>query len=107
MERARSEWLRSLGFEQNELRVQAGILFAVRRAEVDYLRPALFEDLLTVSVDPTRSGAASLDFQQEIRRAADDTLCCCGLVKVACVSAKTMRPNRIPEKLLEEIANVL
>jgi acyl-CoA thioester hydrolase len=107
MERARTEWLRNLGFEQNELRSREGLLLAVRRAEIDYLRPALFNDLLTVTIDLCTSGGASLVFEQEIRREADEALCCRGRTKVACLSDKTLRPSRIPDNLLAEIANVL
>jgi acyl-CoA thioester hydrolase len=46
LERARTEWLRALGFEQDDLRVRLGILFAVRRVSADYLRPARFNDRL-------------------------------------------------------------
>jgi len=107
MERARTEWLRSLGFEQDALREREGVLFAVRRVALDYLQPARFNDLLSVTTAVTRCGGASLDFRQEVLREADGTLCCRGEVNVACLDAVTMRPNRIPDNLLAEIADVL
>lgn len=107
MERTRTEWLRSLGFEQDALRQREGLLFAVRRAEIDYRKPALFNDLLRVTADLSGSGGASLDFEHRVLREADGTLCCRGRVKVACLNEKTLRPQRIPDKLLAEIANVL
>ena len=107
MERARTEWLRGLGFEQDRLRVREGVLFAVRRAQVDFLRPALFNDQLRISVDLADHGGASLTFDQAVYREADDTVCCRGRVKVACIDDETLRPRRIPDKLLAEIANVL
>jgi acyl-CoA thioester hydrolase len=107
MERARTEWLRSIGFEQDALREWPGVLFAVRRANLDYLRPARFNDLLIVTTALVRCGGASLDFRQEILREADTTLCCRGEMRVACVDAGTLRPSRIPDNLLAEIANVL
>ena len=106
MERARTEWLRSRGFEQDSLREREEIFFAVRRVELDYLRAARFNDLLSVTVDLVHLGGASLDVAQEIRREADDALCCRGLVKVACLNQWTMRPTRLPETLLAEIADV-
>lgn len=106
MERARSEWLRDLGFEQDDLRSREGILFAVRRAELDYLAPALFNDALTVCVRGVQPGGASLVFDQEIRRSSDQTLCCRGRIKVACIDEKTLRPVRIPENLLAEMTDV-
>ncbi len=60
MERARTEWLRALGFEQDALRREAGVQFSVRRATIDYLRPALFNDLLTVTVALTGTAAQVL-----------------------------------------------
>ena len=102
-----SEWLRSLGYEQDQLREREGILFAVRHVTLDFLSPARFNDLLRVDVTLSRRGGASLDFVQEVRRESDGALCCRGLVKIACVNAETLRPNRIPEILLAEIADVL
>jgi acyl-CoA thioester hydrolase len=107
MERARTEWLRSLGFEQHALRERQGVLFAVRRAALDYRQPARFNDLLRISTAVVRCGGASLDFRQEVLREADATLCCRGELRVACVHAATLRPYRIPDNLLAEIANVL
>lgn len=107
MERARTEWLRSLGFEQDALRLHEGVLFAVRRAEVDYFRPALFNDQLRVTVELSVVRGASLTFEQKVYREADTVPCCRGWVKVACMNERTLRPNRIPENLLAEIAHVL
>lgn len=107
MERARTEWLRRLGYEQDALRERDGVLFAVRHAALDFVSPARFNEQLSVSVELSRRGGASMDFTQEVCRAADGSLCCRGLVKVACVNAETLRPNRIPESLLAEIADVL
>jgi len=106
MERARTEWLRSYGFEQDELRERNGILFAVRRVEVDYLLPARFNDALTVTLDIAHVGGASLDFVQEVRRDADAAVCTRARVKVACIAERTLRPSRLPENLLAEIADV-
>jgi acyl-CoA thioester hydrolase len=100
MERARTEWLRALGFEQDLLREQHGVLFTVRRAGLEFIRPARFNDLLSVTTRVTRCGRASLDFAQAISRTEDGTLCCRGAINVACVEAVAMRPTRIPEEIL-------
>jgi acyl-CoA thioester hydrolase len=107
MERARAEWLRSLGFEQDALREREGVLFAVRHVSLDYLLPCRFNDLLRVTAAITRCGGASLDFRQEVKREVDGVLCCRGDVRVACLHAVTLRPNRIPDNLMAEIADVL
>jgi len=107
MERGRTEWLRSLGFEQDELREKEGILFAVRKVEVDYLSPARFNDALLVSVEIQSRGKASLVFRQEIRSEADGGVLCRGVVKVACLDHSGFRPAPIPTALLSVIADDL
>jgi acyl-CoA thioester hydrolase len=106
MERARTEWLRSLGFEQDQLLQQDGIIFAVRQVDVGYHHPARFNDALDVSASLSRKGRASLTFYQEVVRVEDAQLLCKGEIKIACVDMKTMRPIPIPEKILSEIADV-
>jgi acyl-CoA thioester hydrolase len=107
MERARTEWLRALGFEQDRLAERDNVVFVLRRAEVDFLRPARFNELLSVSSELAEQRRASLIFQQEIRRQADDRLLCSGRIKVACLDAVRFRPRSLPEGLLMEIANGL
>ncbi|MDX9740012.1 MAG: tol-pal system-associated acyl-CoA thioesterase [Gammaproteobacteria bacterium] len=106
MERARSEWLRSLGFEQDVLNAQYGIIFAVRSVTVEYLRPARFNDLLSIGVQLGDRRAAELRFKQSVRRtAADgaDDLLCTGEIRLACLDSRGFRPRRIPEFLMTEI----
>ncbi len=105
MERGRTEWLRALGYEQDELRRREGILFTVRGLALDYLAPARFNDLLTVRSSLARIGGASLAFTQGIMRAADGLLCCRGSVKVACIDADTLRPRRLPVALATAISS--
>lgn len=103
MERARTEWLRALGFEQDVLRERESILFAVRRVALDYLAPARFNELLTVRSMLAHQGGASLTFDQHILR-VDDAVCCCqGQVKVVCLDAASMRPRRLPDFLVSAI----
>ncbi len=105
MERARTEWLRALGFEQDELLQKEGILFAVRRVETDFKRPARLNDALIVSAGIKTRGKASLTFQQKITREANGQLLCSGEVQVACIDATRFRPKLIPETLLAVIAD--
>jgi acyl-CoA thioester hydrolase len=102
MERARTEWLRALGFEQDELIRREGVLFAVRSAKIEFLRPARLNDLLQATVQMGRRGQASLVFAQEIRR--DGLTLCEGEVKVACLDAATFAPRPIPEAVGSKIA---
>ena len=106
MERARTEWMRVLGFEQDELLDRDGILFAVRSASLDFLKPARFNDLLSVSCEVVKRGRASLTFEQVIARdgAGQDPLCT-GRVRIACLDAASFQPQPIPEYLMKEIAD--
>lgn len=106
MERARTEWMRSLGFEQDRLLAEQGILFAVRSASIDYLRPARFNDRLSVSVDMRQRGRASLTLEQLVLRHGDSAgPLCTSTVKIACIEAATFRPQPIPDIILKEIVN--
>lgn len=68
IERARTEWVRGLGVDQGVLKRDQGIVFAVRRVEADYLRPARFDDLLTVTTRLLALGGARIELEQEVRR---------------------------------------
>ncbi|HEY4732514.1 MAG TPA: tol-pal system-associated acyl-CoA thioesterase [Gammaproteobacteria bacterium] len=119
MERARTEWLRSFGIEQDELLGRQGIIFAVHSVTLDFLRPGRFNELLFVSVQVAQRRRASLIFAQEIMRlstgkagqmqidnAAEEnrTVLCSGHIRVACLDAASMRPRQIPDYVLTEIA---
>ena len=107
MERARTEWMRSLGFEQDRLLQERGLLFAVRSASIDYLRPARFNDRLDVSVDVRRCGRASLTLDQAVLRHGEaGAPLCTGTLRIACLEAGTFRPQPIPDSILKEIVDV-
>jgi acyl-CoA thioester hydrolase len=107
MERARTEWMRALGFEQDRLIREEGIVFAVRSANVEFLQPARFNDLLSVSLDLVRRGRASLTFNQIVARCAEEQLpLCSAQVKIACLDAASFRPQPIPDYIFKEIADV-
>jgi acyl-CoA thioester hydrolase len=101
MERARSEWMRSMGFELDALARDEGTLFAVRSANLEYLRPARLSDLLEVSVSVTRRGRASIDLYQEITRV--DELICMAQVRLVCVDSQGFAPRPIPKRILSEV----
>jgi len=96
MERARTEWLRSLGHSQMELADTHGFVFAVVEVQVNYRRPARLDDELLVSCVPVPEGRASIRFRQTVTR-ADATVLAEGEVRVACVDAKTFRPRPLPD----------
>lgn len=107
LERSRTEWLRALGYSQEALAREAGILFTVVELSIAYRKPARLDDQLSVTCEPRMDGAASLRFAQRIFReepgeAADAperagrSLLVEADVRVACVDAKTFRPRRVP-----------
>ena len=108
MERARTEWLRSLGLEQDALRTEQNVIFAVRSVHVDYLKPARFNQLLSVSAEIIETGKASMTFRQEVvlnnnSENVDGDVLCRGQVRIACLDADSMRPCPIPESVRKEI----
>jgi len=68
IERARTEWVRELGIDQGRLKAEAGVVFAVRRVEADYLSPARFDDLLEVETELLETTAARIVLAQRVRR---------------------------------------
>jgi acyl-CoA thioester hydrolase len=102
MERARTEWLRTQGLEQDTLLDDYGIVFAVRALHLDYLRPGRFNDCLKVHTCILQWGNASLTFIQAVQR--EEEVLCQAEVKIACLNARTFRPCSIPKSILAEIA---
>jgi acyl-CoA thioester hydrolase len=107
LERARTEWLRSCGHSQQELSRERGIVFAVASLTVEYRSPARLDDELEVTCEPEPLGAASVGFAQRIYRVAPGGGKAAPLleakVRVACVDARTLRPQRLPSFLTEVI----
>lgn len=106
MERARTEWLRALGFEQHTLIETHNVVFAVRSVKLDYLKPARFDELLDVSAAVSKKGKTSVDFYQEVRRRNKDsknencTVLCKADIQIVCVDATRFAPKAIPEDLV-------
>lgn len=106
MERARTEWLRELGYEQDVLIREQDLLFAVQSVAVRYRRPARFNELLQVSVVISRAGRASLDLYQRVTRARDagyEVLLADGEVRLASLSARSFRPKPLPIELTKAL----
>jgi len=95
IERARSDWVREIGIDQLEMKA-AGVVFAVRRVEADYIAPAVFDDLLEIRTWATSIGPARMVMTQEVWRA--DTLLFQAAVTIVCINAGG-KPCRLPAKL--------
>jgi acyl-CoA thioester hydrolase len=102
MERARTEWLRHIGFEQDELMQKQGLLFVVRRVNIDYNRPAYFNQLLTIKTRVISKRKVSLVFEQTVLD-HDQTTLCRAEIMIVCVDCEAMQPRMIPETILMEI----
>lgn len=97
MERARTEWLRSLGFAQTDLREQDQILFVVHSMQLQFKKPARFDDALQVSSSLLALGRGSFTCQQKILR--DELVLLEAQVKIACVQADSFKPTGIPARI--------
>ncbi|CAG2127559.1 tol-pal system-associated acyl-CoA thioesterase [Cupriavidus plantarum] len=100
-ERARTEWLRSLGIEQQKLVDEAGVVFVVRSTAVEYNAPARLDDQLEIRTRVERVGPASVQFAQEAWRG--ELQLAAGSIRVGCVDKSTFRPAPIPNPVLETI----
>ncbi len=104
LERSRSEWLRARGLSQRALAIDPGIVFAVTALQVRYRAPARLDDLLVVSCEPAAPGAARLEFRQRIwREPAAEQVLLEATVEVACLDAQTLKPQRLPAVILDEL----
>lgn len=109
MERARTEWLRSLGIEQRQLREATGGMFVVSETTLKYHRPSRLDDQLMVTAQLIESRSASLIIAQQVllkqqhqHESSDslpDVLLCEGTIRIGWVDAATLRPARIPARL--------
>ncbi len=101
MERARSEWLRTLGFEQTALAHEHGVVFVVRSLAIEYLLPARFNDALEVTMQLIHARGCLTHVAQTVRRAAQ--ILVTAELKIACVNTQSFKPARIPRPILERI----
>lgn len=107
MERARTEWLRAVYGSQSDIRAELGILFAVRRLEMSYLKPATLDDELSVESVAWNRRRTSILFTQSVWQASGrHTELCRGHVEVVCMDASTRRPRPIPDVIRAELSDV-
>jgi acyl-CoA thioester hydrolase len=104
-ERARTEWLRSLGIGQQALRASTGGMFVVMETSVRYHRAARLDDelLVTASLQEIRSASLIIAQQARIGGASEGALACEGTIRIGWVDAASLKPARIPAIVLETI----
>jgi acyl-CoA thioester hydrolase len=100
-ERCRTEWLRALGIEQQQLRTTGGLQFVVVNVAVDYRQPARLDDELSIRAGIAELARSYIVFAQQAMRG--DELLAAATVKVACLNAQTMAPARLPATLVKRI----
>lgn len=103
MERARTEWLRTMGIELDEWQNQHRRLFVVKSVQVEFLMPAKFNDQLTIYANLLTHKFASLSLEQPVMRVNETVVN--ARVRLACVDADTLKPCKIPLPILEAISS--
>ena len=115
LERCRTEWLREIGHDQSDLLRDPGIAFVVRSVNVEYLKPARLDDLLTVSLEVERIARSQIFFRQHIRRGnalADGGWeeLISGKIQIVCVSVDTgtgqMKVTSIPAPMRAQLESI-
>jgi len=104
-ERARTEWLRSLGIQQQSLKEESGGMFVVSETQIKYFSPARLDDLLEVTACTAEAGRASLVLAQQalLTVNGERKLLAEGSIRIGWVDSQTMKPGRIPAKILEAL----
>ena len=103
MERARVEWLRSQGFEPQELERRFRLLFIVRHLDIAYVKPAVLDDLVTVTAAVQKLGRAQVTLLQEVLRGSEALVR--ASVNLACVATGSLKPMPVPEEVLASFAD--
>lgn len=101
MERARTEWLRALGFEQTALKAEAGVIIVIHSLSINFKKPAYFNDMLEVNCVLSNIGRSSIDMAQTIKR--EGQLLIEAQIKAVFVDAASFKPVGIPNEIKQKI----
>ncbi len=104
-ERARTDWLRAIGFEQGRLAAEQGVVFVVRSVKADYRQPAVLDDMLDVVSRISRLGRASLIFDQQIQREGQPIFD--AQITIACIDSTAKRAIPIPPAVRDQFATLV
>jgi acyl-CoA thioester hydrolase len=103
LERARTDWLRAMGVDQQQLRARQNLQFVVVSITVDFLRPAVLHDEILVTAELKRLAGATIHFKQTVMRGEEQLIE--AAVRVACLDSGTLKPRAIPKDLFTEWRN--
>jgi acyl-CoA thioester hydrolase len=104
LERARSEWLRSMGFDQSRMMQDSGLGFAVRSVAAEYLKPARLDDELRVTCRIKMLGRAQVIFEQSVERGGETLLT--ATVRLACMDLARGRAAAVPTDIYDQLAKL-
>ena len=104
MERARTEWLRAIGFSQQVLREKSGNIIVIAELDIKFIKPAKLDDLIEVKSTLIKVSGASFLFDQIIEKSQEKI--CTARVKGVCLDALTFKPQRLPAALKSELSHV-
>ena len=102
-ERARTEWLRAVGFEQQKMADELGLRFIISRVECEYRQPARLDDVVEIDVRVARTGGASIIFEQTARRGAE--VLATARVRAGCIDTVHYAPQPLPPLLLQALGS--
>ena len=101
MERARTEWLRSLHLNQVDLKKKDKIMFVVAKVYIDYKKAAQFNDALDIETSVDNIGASKVDLTQNIMKNSE--LYTSAKISIACIHSETFKPQRIPKLIKQQM----
>ena len=101
MERARTEWLRSLNLNQADLKKKDKIMFVVAKVYIDYKKAAQFNDALDIETSVDNIGASKVDLTQNIMKNSE--LYTSAKISIACIHSETFKPQRIPKLIKQQM----
>ena len=104
MERARTEWLRSVGIDQHQLKQHDHIMFVVHRIDIQYRLPARFNDDLIVKSELKDIGSSKIEFRQMIYR--ENEMLIDASVDIACIDSEKFKPVRIPSTVKQTMESL-
>lgn len=102
-ERTRTEWLRSKGLQQRELSQTRNLVMVIRKMEIDFIKPARLDDILTIDCRPVLLKKASMVVEQQMFRG--QVLLSKATAKIVCLRADAFKPTAFPSDLLKELIN--
>ena len=103
VERARTEWLRSMGIQQVTLAEQENVLFAIRHMDIDFIQAARLDDELEITVHAVDISGARLNLSQDMNRCSDQQAVAAARMTAVCLSADRFKATRMPKWIRAEI----